>query len=41
MSPAGTTASGYIALEQNGVRYGFVSAIKSAYNRAKELGEKK
>jgi pyrroline-5-carboxylate reductase len=37
MSPGGTTAAGYGALEKHAVRQGFISAIESAYNRAKEL----
>jgi len=37
MSPGGTTASGYSALEENNVRYGCISAIEKAYNKACEL----
>lgn len=37
MSPGGTTASGYTALEEYNVRYGCISAIEKAYKRAKEL----
>ena len=37
MSPGGTTAAGYLALEKNNVRYGVMSAIESAYAKAKEL----
>lgn len=37
MSPAGTTASGYFALEDGGVRVSFIKAINEAYKRAKEL----
>ncbi len=37
MSPGGTTAAGYGALEKHAVRQGFISAIESAYNRAKAL----
>ncbi len=35
MSPGGTTAAGYKALEANGVRKGFIEAIEKAYQRAK------
>ncbi|MEA2110468.1 MAG: pyrroline-5-carboxylate reductase [Campylobacterota bacterium] len=34
MSPGGTTAAGYGALEQHSVRQGFIAAIESAYSRA-------
>lgn len=37
MSPGGTTAAGYSALEENGVRNGCIKAIEAAYTRAKEL----
>ena len=37
MSPGGTTAAGYGALEKLAVRQGFISAVESAYNRAKVL----
>ena len=37
MSPAGTTASGYEALEQNNVRSGFIQAIKSAYEKSQKI----
>ncbi len=37
MSPGGTTASGYSALEKNNVRYGCISAIEQAYKKATEL----
>jgi len=37
MSPGGTTAAGYSALEENGVRNGCIKAIESAYKRACEL----
>ena len=37
MSPAGTTAYGYGALEDAGVRGACINAITQAYNRAKEL----
>jgi len=37
MSPGGTTAAGYGALEDAGVRKGCINAIEKAYKRAKEL----
>lgn len=37
MSPGGTTAAGYAALEERGVRFAFIEAICAAYKRAKEL----
>ncbi|SHO80903.1 Pyrroline-5-carboxylate reductase [hydrothermal vent metagenome] len=37
MSPAGTTAYGYGALEDGAVRGSCINAITKAYNRAKEL----
>jgi pyrroline-5-carboxylate reductase len=37
MSPGGTTAAGYGALEAKGVRGAFMDAIKAAYRRAQEL----
>jgi pyrroline-5-carboxylate reductase len=37
MSPGGTTAAGYSALEDGKVRSSFIKAIEKAYNRAKEL----
>jgi pyrroline-5-carboxylate reductase len=37
MSPAGTTASGYEKLEENGVRNSFIKAIKSAYDKSQEI----
>ncbi len=37
MSPGGTTAAGYSAMEENGVRYGCMQAIEAAYKRATEL----
>ncbi len=36
MSPGGTTAAGYTALEEGGVRYSFINAVMSAYERAKK-----
>jgi pyrroline-5-carboxylate reductase len=33
MSPGGTTAAGYAALEEAGVRYGCIDAIKKAYEK--------
>jgi pyrroline-5-carboxylate reductase len=37
MSPGGTTAAGYGALEERGVRYGCMEAIRAAHDRAKKL----
>ena len=37
MSPGGTTAAGYGALEDGNVRAACINAIESAYKRAKEL----
>jgi pyrroline-5-carboxylate reductase len=37
MSPGGTTAAGYSALEESGVRNGCIKAIEAAYKRACEL----
>jgi len=37
MSPGGTTAAGYGALEEKGVRGACIDAIEAAYNKAKEL----
>jgi len=37
MSPAGTTASGYEKLEENGVRNAFIKAIKSAYEKSQKI----
>ena len=37
MSPGGTTAAGYAALEEAGVRNGCMQAVEAAYKRAKEL----
>lgn len=39
MSPKGTTAYGYSALEESGVRGSFIKAVEKAYNRAIELGK--
>ena len=33
MSPAGTTAEGYFALEKNGVRKAFIEAVQKAYKK--------
>jgi len=41
MSPGGTTAAGYAALEKNGVRNGCIMAVGAACKRATELGRKK
>ena len=40
MSPGGTTAAGYMALERNGVRSAMMEAIADAYSKAKQLKEK-
>jgi len=40
MSPGGTTAAGYSTMENCGVRNGMIQTIKSAYEKAKELGKK-
>jgi len=37
MSPGGTTAAGYAALEKGNVRAACINAIEEAYKRAKEL----
>jgi len=37
MSPGGTTAAGYAALEHGGVRSAMMRAIEDAYTKAKEL----
>jgi len=37
MSPGGTTAAGYAALEDGNVRAACMNAIEEAYKRAKEL----
>lgn len=38
MSPGGTTAAGYAALEEKGVRDAFIKAMKACYDRSRELG---
>jgi len=38
MSPGGTTAAGYSALEKGNVRASCINAIDAAYTKAKELG---
>jgi pyrroline-5-carboxylate reductase len=38
MSPGGTTAAGYSALEDGNVRASCIKAIEKAYQKAKELG---
>ncbi|CAA6801543.1 MAG: Pyrroline-5-carboxylate reductase (EC [uncultured Sulfurovum sp.] len=40
MSPGGTTAAGYAAMERNGVRNAMMEAIADAYSKAKELKAK-
>ena len=40
MSPGGTTAAGYSAMERYGVRNAMIEAINSAYSKAVELGTK-
>lgn len=40
MSPGGTTAAGYAALERCNVRHGMMEAIKDAYSKAQELKQK-
>jgi len=40
MSPGGTTAAGYAALEESGVRNGCIKAVGGAYKRAVALGKK-
>jgi len=37
MSPAGTTASGYEALEEGNVRNSFIKAIKKAYEKSQKM----
>jgi len=39
MSPGGTTAAGYSALEEGNVRAACIDAIQAAYERAETLGE--
>jgi pyrroline-5-carboxylate reductase len=39
MSPGGTTAAGYSALEEAGVRDAFIEAMAAAYRRSLELGK--
>ncbi len=38
MSPGGTTAAGYAALEEAGVRNGCIKAVEAAYKQAEALG---
>jgi len=40
MSPGGTTAAGYAALEKHGVRNAMIEAISEAYKKAIQLGKK-
>ncbi len=40
MSPGGTTAAGYAALERCNVRHGMMEAVKDAYSKAQELKQK-
>jgi len=40
MSPGGTTAAGYAALERCNVRYGMMEAVSDAYTKARELKSK-
>ncbi len=37
MSPGGTTAAGYAALEESNIRSGCIEAIRKAHQRAKEM----
>lgn len=37
MSPGGTTAAGYGALEKGNVREGFMEAVRAAYQRTKQM----
>jgi pyrroline-5-carboxylate reductase len=37
MSPGGTTAAGYAALEEKNVRSACINAVEAAYNKATEL----
>ena len=39
MSPGGTTAAGYAALEEGGVRDSFIKAMEACYRRSLELGK--
>lgn len=39
MSPGGTTAAGYCAMEDANVRSGMIKGIEAAFNRAIELGK--
>ncbi len=39
MSPGGTTAAGYCAMEDANVRSGMIKGIEAAFNRAVELGK--
>ncbi len=39
MSPGGTTAAGYAALERGGVRDSFIEAMEACYRRSVELGK--
>lgn len=40
MSPGGTTAAGYVKLEEHAVRSAMIQAINAAYDKAVELGKK-
>ena len=40
MSPGGTTAAGYDALEKGAVRHAFMEAVRQAYERAAELQDR-
>lgn len=40
MSPGGTTAAGYAALEQHNVRHGIIQAVIAAYEQANLLSKK-
>ena len=39
MSPGGTTAAGYAALEEGGVRDSFIRAMEACYRRSEELSQ--
>ncbi len=39
MSPGGTTAAGYLALEKGAVRDAFIEAMEAAYRRSEALGK--